>query len=254
MVISKRFLIRFLMQTFILTYLSWSVIIVANMFGIIGFNTPFGMLLFIVGTWSPTVFSYICLKKNGSIRGIKDFVKIAFSFKQKPFNYFMVFAFLLLLYMPSVIIIGANVDTAWYLVFPIFPLMIIDGGLEELGWRYLLQPTLEKRFHFIIATTITASIWLIWHLPLFFIAGSGQSNMTFSLFAIFIYGGSFSLAAIFKISNSVWLCILFHALINTLSIYWSVAQNFLATLIASVCMVALSIALVFHQKTIVRIK
>jgi len=254
MVISNRLMIRFLMQTFILTYLSWGVIIVANMFGIIGFDTPFGMLLFIAGTLSPTIFSYICLKTNGTICGIKDFVKIAFSFKQKSFNYFMIFVFLLLLYIPSVIITGTKVDKAWYLVFPIFPLMIIDGGLEELGWRYLLQPTLEKRFPFIIASTITAGIWLIWHLPLFFIAGSGQSYMTFSLFAIFIYGGSFALAAIFKISNSVWLCILFHAMINTLSIYWSVAQNFIATLIASVCMVALSIAVVFYQKRTVRIK
>jgi membrane protease YdiL (CAAX protease family) len=237
-----------------MTYLSWGVIIVANMFGIAGFDTPFGMLLFIIGTWSPTVFSYLCLKKNGTICGIKNFVKIAFSYKQKLIHYFMIFAFLLLLYIPSAIITGTKVDTAWYLVFPIFPLMIIDGGLEELGWRYLLQPTLEKRFPYIIASTITAGIWLIWHLPLFFIAGSGQSKMTFSLFAIFIYGGSFALSAIFRISNSVWLCIVFHAMINTLSIYWSVAQNLTATLIASVCMVALSIAVVIYQKRTIRIK
>ncbi|WP_442905418.1 CPBP family intramembrane glutamic endopeptidase [Kineothrix sp. MB12-C1] len=51
--------------------------------------------------------------------------------------------------------------------------MIMDGGMEEIGWRYLLQPTLEKQFSYFIATVITAFIWWAWHLPMFFIPGSG---------------------------------------------------------------------------------
>ncbi|WP_145332333.1 type II CAAX prenyl endopeptidase Rce1 family protein [Paenibacillus xylanexedens] len=38
------------------------------------------------------------------------------------------------------------------------PIMIIGGGLEELGWRYILQSLLEKQLGFIGATLVTALI------------------------------------------------------------------------------------------------
>ncbi len=248
MVIDKRTLICFLMFTFLFTYLSWGAIIAANQFGLLGFDTPFGTILYICGTWAPTIFSYVYLKKNGAINTIKDFIKISFSFKGKPIHYLLVLAFLAILYTPSIILCESNTNTAWYLWIPVFPLMIMDGGMEELGWRYLLQPTLEKRFPFFIATMITAIIWWTWHLPMFFIAGSGQSEMSFILFSLFIFGQSFSLAAIFKMSKNVWLCIMYHALVNTLVIYWPVAKNPAATLISLVCTLALAVTIVSVKK------
>ncbi|MDR1220404.1 MAG: CPBP family intramembrane metalloprotease [Treponema sp.] len=43
--------------------------------------------------------------------------------------------------------------------------------LEEAGWRYILQPELDKKYGFIISAIIVAPIWAIWRLPLFFIPG-----------------------------------------------------------------------------------
>ncbi len=248
MSLSKQLLMKFLICTFLFTYLSWGIIIAANCFGIFGFNSPFGTFLYVCGTWAPTILSYLCLKKNKSIYTIKDFIKVTFSFKAKAIQYLLVLLFLTILYIPSIMLCKTNAEVAWYLWLPVFPFMIVDGGMEEVGWRYLLQPTLEKRFSFLIATTITALIWWAWHLPMFFIEGSAQNEMSFFLFALFVLGQSFSLAAIFQVSKNVWLCIMYHALINTLTIYWPVADNLLATLISSIGAVLLSVIIISIKK------
>lgn len=179
---------------------------------------------------------------------MKDFIKVTLSLKAKPVQYLLVFLFLTILYLPSIILCETNAEVAWYLWLPVFPFMIVDGGMEEVGWRYLLQHTLEKRFSFLIATMITALIWWAWHLPMFFIEGSAQYEMSFLLFALFVLGQSFSLATIFHISKNVWICIMYHALINTLTIYWPVADNLEATLISSIGAIVLSVIIIHSKK------
>ena len=74
----------------------------------------------------------------------------------------------------------------------------VYGGEEELGWRGILQPTLETRFSFWISGLITGCIWAIWHVPLWFVIGSSQSGMPFILFSLFAIYLSILLAAVFK--------------------------------------------------------
>ena len=42
------------------------------------------------------------------------------------------------------------------MIIIILPMMLVGGGNEEVGWRMILQPELEKKFNFNIATIITA--------------------------------------------------------------------------------------------------
>lgn len=39
------------------------------------------------------------------------------------------------------------------------PMMFVGGGLEEAGWRYILQPELEKKYSFTVSTIIVSIIW-----------------------------------------------------------------------------------------------
>lgn len=244
MVLNKRQITSFLVLTFIFTFSLRGILIIANQFDIFKFGTPFGMLLFELGTISPAIASFVCLRKSGLVSGLKEFAQTSFAIKQKPIHYALVLIFLIAQYIFPSLLLEINSDVAWYMGFLMFIPCIVDGGLEELGWRYLLQPTLEKRVPFFIATSITASIWAIWHLPQFFIEGSGQSTMTFGLFTIMVFGTSFALAAIYHISQSVWLCIMFHSLLNALCFYWPVAQDLTVTLITTVCSITLSVVLV----------
>ena len=93
----------------------------------------------------------------------------------------------------------------------------INKLLEEAGWRYILQPELEKKFNFVISTILVSIIWWLWHLPLFFIQETSQYGQSFFTFGITVLGVSFALACIRKNTGSVWLCVLFHCLDNSLS-------------------------------------
>ncbi len=90
-------------------------------------------------------------------------------------------------------------------------------GNEEVGWRMILQPELEKKMGFHPAVWITAMIWWFWHTPLFFIKGTVNASMNFFLFGIMCLTLSYALATIRKVSNGVFPCVLTHCLINGLS-------------------------------------
>jgi membrane protease YdiL (CAAX protease family) len=44
---------------------------------------------------------------------------------------------------------------------------LAQGGMEEPGWRGLLQPELQKRFSPLVAALIVSVVWSLWHLPLY---------------------------------------------------------------------------------------
>lgn len=99
----------------------------------------------------------------------------------------------------------------------LFPMMIVGGGLEELGWRGVLQPELERRFNPILATLLVGFLWALWHLPLFFIPGTAQFETNFGFFALQILGTSFITAWLYANTRSILLCVLFHAAANASS-------------------------------------
>lgn len=99
------------------------------------------------------------------------------------------------------------------------PIMIIGGGVEEIGWRGFLQPTLQKRWSPFTSTMIVGVIWAVWHLPLWFVMGSNQMNMNFLWFSLITLVLSFLLTIIYQSTKSIFLCIIFHALTNS---FWDV--------------------------------
>ncbi len=97
----------------------------------------------------------------------------------------------------------------------IFLTMILGGGLEELGWRGVAQPMLERRLSRLASATIVGVAWALWHVPLFFIHGVAQYGANFPLFAADVVGNAFLLAWTFGGTGSILVCVLFHAASNT---------------------------------------
>lgn len=245
MIVNKRQFAIFLVATFFMTYALLGAMIIANSYGVLEFSTPFGMLLYILGTLSPTFVSFFVLKKNGYIVNLKQYIKIAFNIKQKLGHYGILFTFLLAQYILPIITQKPNGNVVWYMgIIMIIP-CIFDGGLEELGWRYIAHPTLENRLSFVPASFITAIIWILWHIPFFFIVGTAQSNMQFITFSIMVFGVSFALSAIYHIIKSTWLCILYHAMFNALSFYWPMGRSLIIATISTVLMVLLSVGVIY---------
>ena len=70
--------------------------------------------------------------------------------------------------------------------------LVFGGPLgEELGWRGHLLPQLERRGGPVRATVLVGVIWTAWHLPLFLMTDTVQSELPLWLFAWQILATSF---------------------------------------------------------------
>jgi hypothetical protein len=133
----------------------------------------------------------------------------------------------------------------WWLVLIFIPVMFLFGGFEEVGWRGYLQPVLEQKFGFVLATIINCSIWIIWHIPLCFIKGTYQYSGNYLWFSISLLGSAFSLAALHKIKSSIFPCILFHAIGNAIVSYGITINDGVSSFISYGAQVIFAIAYVF---------
>ncbi len=92
---------------------------------------------------------------------------------------------------------------------------LFAGSQEELGWRgYILDP-LEKRFGQWLGSLVLGVIWAVWHLPLFFIPGSGQGAIPWPGFLLLTTGYSLFFSCIREASGKrTFSGIYAHGLIN----------------------------------------
>ncbi|MFE3576223.1 CPBP family intramembrane glutamic endopeptidase [Lysinibacillus sp. NPDC059133] len=183
------------------------------------FGNAISMLLFILGGITPAICE-IWLKKKYSTK--EEFKSFIFNVKNPklPVSWYLFaigFAFAAC-FLPT-LWGGAIMENPMYLALLELPIMIIGGGLEEIGWRGFLQPTLQKRWSPFTSTMIVGVIWAVWHLPLWFVIGSNQMNMNFLWFSLTALALSFLLTIIYLSTKSIFLCIIFHALINS---FWNV--------------------------------
>lgn len=235
--------LKFLAWTFVITWGCWGTVAIANQFGQLRLGTPPAMLLYLIGGNGAPIVSYFLLKRWGEIGGFKDYIRRFFDYRAGGGNYLLILFFLVLHFIIPLAMGASNQTMALYMGLLYIPVNTIGGGLEEIGWRGILQPELEKKMPFLLATVIVAVIWAVWHLPLWFIIGTYQSTIGFGMFVISVFGLAFSLAAIRIITESVFLCILFHASVNSFMAVFMVDQG-LSTFPSVLAEIGVSIALV----------
>ena len=95
---------------------------------------------------------------------------------------------------------------------------------EELGWRGFALPRLQQHRNALDASILLGLVWGLWHLPLYFVLGTGQSAMlsagTSPAFAIGGFlGWTIGLSVLFtwlfnQTGGSLIVVILFHAAVN----------------------------------------
>lgn len=179
-----------------------------------GYASFLGMTLIAAAGTSSAMWGCIyqvkcCGKKLSEIA--VDFFSVKASLKS-----YCLAAVFLLLDFSGVMAGGALSAEKPYSLILLFIKAIVFGGIEEIGWRYTFQPVLEKRRPYAVATLITFMCWGIWHFLFFYVDGSITSVEALP-FAIGLLTNCFILSAIFRFSNSLWLCVMTHALINTFS-------------------------------------
>ncbi len=234
---------NYIILTFFIMLICWGTCLLCSLNGITLNDHKWLYVPYAVGGWSPTIASYLSLKRNNKVANIKEWLKNVFDFRHSILSYLMVVMMAMLFVLPPCLIAGYEKGAPLYAILVMIPMMMLGGGLEEAGWRYILQPELEKKFSFTISTVIVSVIWWLWHLPLFYIQGVSQYGQNYFAFGISVLGLSFALASIRKNTGSVWLCVLFHSMINALMGIFVVNHNIWENITATILLMACSYAL-----------
>ena len=211
---------HYLILTFAITYLFWGFDIVLSCLGLYehpAYNV--GIVFYVIAACAPSIAVFIFWQKGPDKKGIRCFLKNVFGFQAPVIELSLLVVFLLIRFGIPFLFGEVRITGNWWQVVVFIPIMFLFGGFEEVGWRGYLQPLLEKRFGFIIATLVNWAIWIVWHIPLCFIKGTYQYSGSYMWFAISLLGSAFSLAALHRVIGSIMPCILFHAIGNAVVSY-----------------------------------
>lgn len=89
----------------------------------------------------------------------------------------------------------------WYHVFPALVLALLLGPVEELGWRGLALPLLQRRFAPLWAGLLLGVIRAIGHIPAFLIGRTPQSAWDFAPYFAGVIAISTVMTAFFNASR-----------------------------------------------------
>lgn len=143
------------------------------------------------------------------------FVRIFYT--EKPVNTIIITGFLCGLAMIFALVNGKPNGSPWYIMPLGFLLMIPFVGIaEETGWRGFLQPAIDKKVKYPFSVFIVSAIWLVWHIDQWFDTTSRHYGDSFLGFAIMIFIWAFALAALYKATESVIACAVYHAFIDSI--------------------------------------
>lgn len=255
-VIDKKIIVQFTILTFCIAYLVSGTLIILGQFGYSVYNWVHSFRQFVMNIpfalyiLSPAIASYIVLRKNNKITGFKEWLKTVFYAKNNIFLYLYVVAGLALYFLIHIAVSGyTQLTLPFYTFFLSLPGCLIIGGLEESGWMYILQPELDKKYGFILSALFVGFIWILWHIPLFFIPGTnhGEGLINFWMFAVQLMAFRFFNGAIYKISGKgcVFMCVLFHTMFNAVSpIFGTMTMSWVGTINANAAIVLVSIVTV----------
>lgn len=218
---SKRNII-FLSFTFALTWSCWWFLAYLTHTGVIEFGQSYSFILFVLGGSAPTIGAYFAVMKTKEVGDLKEFNSRLFKFRVEYQWHFIALLFPVIIGVMGILIgylynnnfFNEQSFQPFYIFIPAFLSAIFFGGIEEFGWRGVLLPELLKKHGYIFSTVTVGIIWGVWHLPLFYILGTTQYEMFFPIFLFLSIGLSAIFTWLYVKTNSIFLCVIFHASFN----------------------------------------
>lgn len=215
----------------------------------VDYGTPIGLLTLILGGLSSAIWgAIISIRYHHS--SFKQLLRDFFQVNQPLSNYLLVLIFLILDFLPLVLS-GGVIIQAWYLPIILFLKALVFGGIEEIDWRYFFQPALQEKLTYLVSTLFTFLAWSLWHLLYFYIDGS-LATIHLLPFLLGLLSNCFILSAIYTRTRSLWLCVMTHALINSLS-QLSSAESVWLSLVIKVLIILLAMRIASSSVEKVRV-
>lgn len=222
--------ITFFFFTFLLTWISW---LTAAYFSFNCSNQAIYILCMLPGLMAPFIISFIMIFSSGDKNLKKEYISKLISFKRINISSVMP----MVLIMPIAVIVSILISTLLgqpmeQFTFadgfsfsagsvPILLVLFLAASFEELGWRGYAMDSLESKYNFLFTTMIFATLWSLWHLPLFFVKGYYQYNILHESFwfAVNFMVSTFPMAFIIswlckRNEGSIIVAVLFHFFVN----------------------------------------
>ncbi len=180
---------KFFVLTFLFSWLVWGMMLIFPP------TENFFVPLLFLGAFAPSIVALFLVSLEGGIPSLKEFANRIWDIRRISWKWYL----FIFLFFPGVLVIGYGIifllggevpdlntyfeginTTSDFLYLVIF--MLLGGPLaEELGWRgYVLEP-LQEKWGKLKASLIIGFFWVLWHLPLFFIEGTSQSQKGFGI-------------------------------------------------------------------------
>ncbi len=212
----------FLGATFFVTWAAWWLLAALTSVGAVDPDEPLGFGLLVLGGTAPTVGAYLAVWRTPEAGTLREFTRRVFHLRVPPGLLAVAVFGAAGLGVVSLLIGGAITPTGWagdpgrvaLLFLGAFVTSIFFGGIEEIGWRGVLQPAVTDRFGLVATNLVIAVVWAVWHLPLFWVVGEPHHDASFTLFLVAGIGYSAVMTWLYARTRSIALCVLFHAGIN----------------------------------------
>ncbi len=166
-------------------------------------------------TPAPVISLFIVLRKDEHIT-VKEYLRRFFYTPQKMKTILITGLFCICALVFAIFCGEPNGKPLYMMPLGFIIMLPFVGFAEETGWRGFLQPALEKRFPFPVATSIAAVIWCVWHFPIWLQPTSNHYGDSMIGFSITIFVWAFVAAAIYKATKSVLACAVYHSFINSI--------------------------------------
>ena len=157
-----------------------------------------------------------------------------------PFVYYGVSAFL-----KNVNYLNASVLT----ILAYFPWTLLQGGLEEVGWRWYFQEHIYvKKDNFVLRMLLISTVWFLWHIPIYRLPWITVASSNYMIFYLMILGNTFIFGMIKEFSKGAIPCILSHTLIDTMAVVMLVQSSLFPIVILVVVEIVFSTLMVYLNK------
>lgn len=235
---------KYSIATLVITAILGAIIIIAFPSG-----GTVSSIFFILMNLTPMIAAFIFSKIENEVNGLLDFLKKNFLQKETYIPYAMVAFAIVMYYGISVVLgnvsfTGASVTT----LLLYFPWTFLQGGLEEVGWRWYLQTHLNIKNNYILKMLAISVIWFLWHIPIYMIPWITSASSNYFIFYLMILGNTFMFGAIREVSKGSLPCVLAHMLIDSLAVVMLVQSDFAKIMIQIVIETMVSTVFVFAYK------
>ncbi len=189
---------------------------VTSRFGEISASHP----AFILAVYSPAIAAIAIVLYCGGRRGLRAYLSRLLLWRCSTGWYAYLIFGIPLIYAAGSLVKGNLFDDPFPFdgmtqMLGTMAFMLVLGPVEELGWRGVALPLLQRRLAPIWAALILGLIWGVWHLPAFFLSGTPQSDWGLLPFFIGAVCLSVIVTPMFNTSRgSILLAVLYHFQLN----------------------------------------